>query len=45
MEIFHFLGLCPDSMSHVDLMDVVVANWGQIHFIFLNLKNKYYEKY
>jgi hypothetical protein len=23
--IFHILGLCPDSMSHLDLLDVVIT--------------------
>ena len=25
-EVLHIIGLCPDSMAHFDLLDLVVAN-------------------
>jgi hypothetical protein len=30
MEILHLLGLCPDTFAHIDLMDIVIANYNQI---------------
>lgn len=33
MEIFHLLGLCPDSPSHLDLIDIVVTNYNQFQLI------------
>ena len=38
MEILHAIGLCPDSIAHIDLMDFVIANYTQIQDI---LKNKF----
>lgn len=26
-EIFHIFGICPDSMSHPDLLDFIFLNW------------------
>ena len=26
-EVFHFIGLCPDSFSHTNLIEVVVTNY------------------
>ena len=28
--IFHVFGICPDSFSHIDLLDIVIANYQQI---------------
>lgn len=32
-EIFHFIGLCPDSLSHFDLMDLIALNYNQIQIL------------
>jgi hypothetical protein len=40
-EILHLIGLCPDSLSHFDLMDLVVSNH-QSFLENLNLKLKSY---
>ena len=29
-EILHIIGLCPDSCTHPDLLDVIVANYESI---------------
>ena len=29
-ELFHIVGLCPDSISHLDLLDLFVANYQNI---------------
>lgn len=26
-EILHIIGLCPDSFAHMDLLDIVMANY------------------
>lgn len=41
MEIFHVIGLCPDSMSHVDLIDIVITNWNQLQIIFISLRRMF----
>ena len=28
--LLHIIGLCPDSISHFDIMDFVVANYNAI---------------
>lgn len=37
-EILHFIGLCPDSLSHLDLTDVIIGNWNQIQIIGFYIK-------
>ena len=41
-EVLHIIGLCPDSMTHFDLLDLIVANnpiMGYVNVInFQNLK-------
>ena len=32
-EVFHIIGLCPDSFAHPDLLDVVVANYENLVYI------------
>lgn len=40
-ELLHIIGLCPDSISHLDMIDFAVASWGNMPYI--NYKNiKYY---
>ena len=38
MEMFHVIGLCPDSIAHTDLIDFVIANYTQIQDV---IKNKF----
>ena len=26
-ELYHIVGICPDSFGHLDLMDLVIANY------------------
>lgn len=30
MEFFHFVGICPDSFSHFDLLDLVLSQYNNI---------------
>ena len=32
-EILHVIGLCPDSFTHIDLIDIFVANYENILYI------------
>ena len=32
-EVLHVIGLCPDSFAHIDLIDVLVANYENITYI------------
>lgn len=41
-ELLHIIGLCPDSISHVDVLDLIIANYQTTIEIF-NLF-KYYGK-
>jgi hypothetical protein len=40
-SILHVLGLCPDSIGHLDLMDIVVCYYGEIHNIITLIKLKF----
>jgi hypothetical protein len=44
MEIFHLLGLCPDSLSHIDLIDIFILNYNQIILILMQLKDVFVYK-
>ena len=26
-EVLHIIGLCPDSFAHMDLLDIIAANY------------------
>ena len=30
MEILHFLGLCPDTLAHYDLLDLFLSQYNNI---------------
>jgi hypothetical protein len=32
-SIFHMLGICPDSIGHIDLMDIVICYYNEIQNI------------
>ncbi len=32
-EVLHIIGLCPDNFAHLDLMDIVVANYENLTYI------------
>jgi hypothetical protein len=39
-ELLHFIGLCPDSITHNSLIETMVTNYQTIHDLLnLNLKN------
>lgn len=40
-QILHVLGLCPDSFSHMDLMDVFVCYYGEIQNIINLIRLKF----
>ena len=39
-EVLNFIGLCPDSLSHQDFLDIFILNYQE----FINTVNKGYEK-
>jgi hypothetical protein len=38
-EILHIIGVCPDSLAHVDLLDIFISNYQTS----INLINRGYE--
>lgn len=39
-ELLHFIGICPDSFAHIDLMDIVISNYQSVvHFFNTNIKS------
>lgn len=32
-ELLHVIGLCPDSFAHIDLLDIIVANFESLSYI------------
>jgi hypothetical protein len=39
MEILHVIGICPDSLSHIDIFDLIVSNYQTTIDIFNLLKH------
>ena len=37
-EILHVIGLCPDSISHLDILDLIIANYQTITDFFKTFK-------
>ena len=45
-EILHIIGLCPDSFAHIDLIDILVANYENLAYIKpKQIKNQIINKY
>lgn len=44
-ELLHIVGLCPDSVSHVDLIDLIVANYESLSYIKLKQIKNYVIKF
>jgi hypothetical protein len=40
-ELLHVIGFCPDSFAHIDLSDLIFANYQSIPYININTI-KYY---
>lgn len=40
-HILHFLGLCPDSIGHLDLTDIFICYYGEIQNIITLIKLKF----
>jgi hypothetical protein len=34
MELLHFLGICPDTLSHTDLMDILIISYNETQLVF-----------
>lgn len=43
-EVMHIIGLCPDSLAHFDLTDLIVANHQNLPYINLNAIKYYVTK-
>lgn len=41
MEFLHIIGICPDSISHIDIVDIIMVNYNEIQIIVNKLKNKF----
>ena len=43
-EIFHIIGLCPDSLTHLDLSDIFIVYYSEkvwyFETLYLSLRNK-----
>jgi hypothetical protein len=39
--IFHTLGLCPDSLSHVDIMDIFICYYGEVQSLIHLIKMRF----
>lgn len=33
LDMLHFIGLCPDSISHLDLLDFIAANYQNLSYV------------
>ncbi len=38
-ELYHIIGICPDSIGHLDLVDILVANYTGFVELLKYLKN------
>jgi hypothetical protein len=43
-EFIHIIGLCPDSLSHIDLLDILLAKYQINPYINFNEIIKYVTK-
>lgn len=41
MEFLHIIGVCPDSISHIDIVDIIMVNYNEIQIMISKLKNKF----
>lgn len=41
MEFLHIIGICPDSISHIDIVDIIMVNYNEIQIMVNKLKNKF----
>jgi hypothetical protein len=39
--ILHILGICPDSLAHIDLMDIAACYYVELQNIFTLIKMKF----
>jgi len=40
-QIFHILGVCPDSFSHTDILDIVVCYYNEIQAVINLIKIRF----
>ena len=38
-ELLHIIGLCPDSLFHQDILDILILNYQEVISGFEKLKN------
>jgi hypothetical protein len=38
MEFLHLLGICPDTLSHTDILDIIILNYNDFQTIINNIK-------
>lgn len=39
--LFHFLGFCPDSLGHIDVIDMLICYYPEIQNIITLIKFKF----
>lgn len=39
-QILHILGLCPDSLGHIDLTDLIICYYSEIQNIITLIRNR-----
>ncbi len=39
MDILHLIGLCPDSVNHLDVIDIITSTYFDISYYFNYIKN------
>lgn len=38
MEFLHLLGICPDTLQHTDIIDIIILNYNELQTIINNIK-------
>lgn len=38
MEFLHFIGICPDTLQHTDIIDIIILNYNELQLIINNIK-------
>lgn len=41
MEFLHIIGICPDNVSHIDIMDIIIMNYNEIQIMISKIKSKF----
>ena len=39
-ELFHIIGLCPDNLAHLDILDILMVNYQEFTNALLDIVSK-----